>query len=182
MDKKSLVICLLVLWGIGRTWGQSVWNVEHLQQVKQSIDQPFYAAAYAELKAQADALLDVEPLSVVMKEKAPVSGDKHDYMSLARYYWPDPSKPDGLPYISRDGVSNPELEKYDRNRLGDTANRIATLSLAWYFNGDEKYAEKAVELIRVWFLNKETCMNPHMDYAQVTRGRKGDMAELSDQY
>lgn len=179
MDKKSLVICLLVLLGIGRTWGQSVWNVEHLQQVKQCIDQPFYAAAYAELKAQADALLDVEPLSVVMKEKAPVSGDKHDYMSLARYYWPDPSKPDGLPYISRDGVSNPELEKYDRNRLGDTANRVATLSLAWYFSGDEKYAEKAVELIRVWFLNKETCMNPHMDYAQVTRGRKGDMGNPS---
>ena len=66
----------------------------------------------------------------MMKEKTPSSGDKHDYMSQARYFWPDPAKPDGLPYINRDGISNPELNKLDRNRLGTTANRITTLALA----------------------------------------------------
>ena len=63
-------------------------------------------------------------------------------MSQARYYWPDPSKPDGLPYISHDGKSNPELDKLDRNRLGETAQRVTTLALAWYFSGDEKYAQR----------------------------------------
>lgn len=156
------------------TQAQSIWNPTHLANVKQSIHEPFYATAYEELKAEADRLLDVQPLSVMMKEKTPASGDKHDYMSQARYYWPDPTKPDGLPYISRDGLSNPELNKLDRNRLGATANRITTLALAWYFSGEERYAEKATQLVRVWFLDKATRMNPNLEYAQVIPGHNGD--------
>ncbi|WP_300703049.1 alginate lyase family protein [Bacteroides sp.] len=155
------------------TQAQSIWNPTHLANVKQSIHEPFYATAYEGLKAEADKLLDVQPLSVMMKEKTPASGDKHDYMSQARYYWPDPSKPDGLPYISRDGESNPELNKLDRNRLGATANRVTTLALAWYFSGEEKYAQKATELIRTWFFNKDTRMNPNLEYAQMIPGHNG---------
>ena len=150
---------------------QSIWDATHLANVKQSIREPFYASAYQELQSKADKLLDVQPLSVMLKEKTPASGDKHDYMSQARYYWPDPTKPDGLPYVSRDGLSNPELEKLDRNRLGITAERITTLALAWYFSNDERYAQKATELVRVWFLNKDTRMNPNLRYAQVIPGR-----------
>ena len=102
------------------TQAQSIWDATHLANVKQSIHEPFYATAYQALQAEADKLLDVQPLSVMMKEKVPASGNKHDYMSQARYYWPDPTKPDGLPYVSRDGESNPELNKLDRNRLGAT--------------------------------------------------------------
>lgn len=153
---------------------QSIWDATHLANVKQSLQTPFYATAYQELKSEADKLLDVQPLSVMMKEKTPGSGNKHDYMSLARYYWPDPTKPDGLPYISRDGESNPELDKFDRNRLGDTAGRVTTLALAWYFSNDEKYAQKATELLRVWFFNKDTCMNPNLEYAQVIMGRNNN--------
>lgn len=149
---------------------QSVWNTTHLANVKRSIREPFYATAYETLKKEADRLSDAQPLSVMMKEKTPASGDKHDYMSQARYFWPDPAKPDGLPYINRDGISNPELNKLDRNRLGTTANRITTLALAWYFSEEEKYARKATELIRVWFLDKATRMNPNLEYAQMDTG------------
>ena len=76
---------------------QSVWNTTHLANVKRSIREPFYATAYETLKKEADRLSDAQPLSVMMKEKTPASGDKHDYMSQARYFWPDPAKPDGLP-------------------------------------------------------------------------------------
>ena len=79
---------------------QSIWDATHLANVKQSLQTPFYATAYQELKSEADKLLDVQPLSVMMKEKTPGSGNKHDYMSLARYYWPDPTKPDGLPAVT----------------------------------------------------------------------------------
>ena len=153
---------------------QSIWDATHLANVKQSLQTPFYATAYQELKSEADKLLDVQPLSVMMKEKTPGSGNKHDYMSLARYYCADPTKPDGLPYISRDGESNPELDKFDRNRLGDTAGRVTTLALAWYFSNDEKYAQKATELLRVWFFNKDTRMNPNLEYAQVIMGRNNN--------
>ena len=171
MKKEYLLLSLLMLSLIPQVWSQSIWNKEHLTQVKQQINEPYYAASYQALKASADALLSATPLSVMDKEKVAASGNKHDYLSQARYFWPDPTKPDGLPYINRDGQSNPELEKLDRNRLGETANRIVTLSLAWYFSGDERYAEKATQLIRVWFLDKKTRMNPHMEYAQIIPGR-----------
>ena len=113
------------------TQAQSIWDATHLANVKQSIHEPFYATAYQALQAEADKLLDVQPLSVMMKEKVPASGNKHDYMSQARYYWPDPTKPDGLPYVSRDGESNPELNKLDRNRLGATP----AASPRWHWPG-----------------------------------------------
>ena len=154
---------------------QSIWNAEHLEQVKKSLNQPAYNATYLNLLKQADKALNAHYLSVMMKDKTPPSGDKHDYLSQARYFWPDPTKPDGKPYISRDGVSNPELDKLDRNRLGEMANNVTTLALAWYFSGKEQYALKATKQIRVWFLDKKTCMNPHLKYAQVAPGHNNDL-------
>ena len=184
MKKKNLIICLLLTWTTGVN-AQSVWNPQHLKEVKESIRKPFYATAYRALLAEAGGLLTKEPLSVIMKEKTPASGTKHDYMSQARYFWPDPAKPDGLPYIQRDGQSNPELEKLDRVRLGIFAERVTVLSLAWYFSGDERYAQKAAELIRVWFFNKATRMNPNLNYAQVAPGHfnnKGRCYGVIDTY
>lgn len=174
MKLKALQWTLALLLPTVGAQAQSLWNTTHLENVKQSLGEPLYAVPYQALKAEADRLLDAQPLSVMMKEKTPASGDKHDYMSQARYYWPDSSKPDGLPYISRDGESNPELKKLDRNRLGATASRITTLTLAWYFSGEEQYARKATELIRVWFLNKDTRMNPNLEYAQMIPGHNND--------
>lgn len=169
MNKKSIIFSMLLFFA-GSLCAQTIWNTTHLEAVKNNISRPAYAAAYQQLLEDAQKELTKEPLSVMMKEKTPASGDKHDYMSQARYYWADPAKPDGLPYISRDGESNPELEKLDRVRLGNMANGVITLSLAWYFSGDEKYARKATELVRIWFLNKDTRMNPNLNYAQMIPG------------
>lgn len=168
-------IAVLLLLLPTKSLAQSILDRSHLEQVRTQLDRPYYASAYEELIKRADRALALKPLSVMDKEEAPASGDKHDYMSLARYFWPDPTKPDGLPYISRDGISNPELEKYDRNRLGQMANAVYTLSLAWYFSGDKRYADKANELIRVWFFDKKTRMNPHLRYAQVCKGHNNDL-------
>lgn len=185
MGINRFFLLLTMVFAIFGANSQSVWDANHLADVKNSLDQPFYSKTYSNLISQADRLLDAEPLSVMMKEKIPASGDKHDYMSQARYYWRDPSKPDGLPYISRDGISNPEINTLDRVRLGITAGRIKTLASAWYFSGDEKYARKATELIKVWFLDKATAMNPNLEYAQVAPGHfnnKGRSYGLIDSY
>ncbi len=172
MKKITLSVLLSVLFLTGIN-AQSIWNPEHLKEVKASLSSPVYTVAYQRLLDDAEKALTTEPLSVMMKEKTPASGDKHDYMSQARYYWPDPTKPDGLPYINRDGESNPELEKLDRVTLGRFADRVTTLSLAWYFSGDERYAQKATELIRVWFFDEATKMNPNLNYAQMIPGHNG---------
>jgi hypothetical protein len=184
MKKKYIIICLFLI-RITGVDAQSIWNPQHLREVKESILKPAYVTAYQALLVEADEILTKEPLSVVMKEKTPASGSKHDYMSQARYFWPDPTKPNGLPYIQRDGESNPELEKLDRVRLGTFAERVTTLSLAWYFSRDERYAQKATELIHIWFFNKATKMNPNLNYAQVVPGRfneKGRCYGVIDAY
>lgn len=149
---------------------QTIWESSHLARVKSQLDAPAYRMAYENLIAMANDDIRQRPLSVMVKSVTPPSGDKHDYMSLARYAWPDPSQPNGLPYIMKDGQSNPELAQYDRQRLGQMADMVSRLSLAYYFSNDEKFAQKATEMIRVWFLNKSTRMNPNMKYAQCVPG------------
>ncbi len=120
---------------------------------------------------EAAAALDSGPFSVTFKEQTPPSGDKRDYMSQGPYWWPDPDTEDGLPYIRRDGERNPECDKLDRRPLGQMTSAANTLALAYFFSGDEKYAEHAARLLRVWFLSSETGMNPHLEYGQRIPGR-----------
>ena len=122
--------------------------------------------------ADADAALKTLPLSVVEKTKTPPSGDKHDYMSIAPYYWPDPSKPNGLPYLRHDGKVNPEShdEAFDHARVMAMADNVQTLSLAYYFTGNETYAAKAAQFLRVWFLDPTTRMNPNLNFTQAVPG------------
>jgi hypothetical protein len=58
---------------------------------------------------------------------------------------------------------------------------VYTLSLAYYFSGDEVYAEHAAKLLRVWFLDPATKMNPNLNYAQAMKGsNEGRGAGLID--
>ncbi|MBB5634501.1 hypothetical protein HDE68_000386 [Pedobacter cryoconitis] len=121
--------------------------------------------------SKADALLSVKPKSVMDKSSTPPSGSKHDYMSQAPYFWPDPSQPNGTPYIRKDGERNPDIRKItDAVFLHDLTDKCQFLSLAYYFTGQEKYASKAAELINVWFIAPETKMNPNLNYGQAIPG------------
>jgi Alginate lyase len=118
------------------------------------------------LLQDANDLLSRKPPSVMDKKLPPPSGDKHDFMSQAPYFWPDPNSPEG-PYIRRDGQRNPEAGKNsDAGNWYFTTQSAHTLALAYYFTGDEKYAVKAAEFTRVWFLDPVTRMNPNLNYGQ----------------
>ena len=123
------------------------------------------------LRTLADAFLKMKPVSVMEKAFTPISGNKHDYMSQAPYFWYDSTKQNGLPYIRRDGQHNPEIKKItDRTYIGDLENATKALALAWYLTGEERYAAKAAVLLRTWFFDEATKMNPHLDYAQAIPG------------
>ena len=143
---------------------------------------PVFMEAYQRLLIDADRALTEGPYTVTTKPKTPPSGDKHDYMSMGPYWWPNPDTPDGLPYIRKDGYRNPERDLYeDRGNIGRLGSAVETLGLAYYFSKDEKYAEHAAKLLRVWFLDKETLMNPHLNFGQsipgVTDGRAAGLIE-----
>ena len=116
--------------------------------------------------------MKTEPHSVIEKSMTPPSGDKHDYTSLSRYFWPNPATPNHLPYVRRDGETNPEIKDItDHDLLSRMGIATRALALAWYFTGDERYAEHAASLLRAWFLASATAMRPNMNYAQFVPGQ-----------
>src|SRR5437867_6660609 len=85
-----------------------------------------WAPALAELESQGKTALRVGPFPVVEKTNLPPSGNKHDYMSIAPYFWPDPNTSNGLPYIRRDGARNPANRTTDRRNLGSMIGNVET--------------------------------------------------------
>ncbi|MHB0999455.1 MAG: alginate lyase family protein [Armatimonadota bacterium] len=122
------------------------------------------------LRRMADGLMDAGPWSVVDKKVVPLSGDKHDYVSQAPYWWPNPNTPDGKPYILKDGEVNPERNNLDSVPLGMMCNTVNVLASAYRVTQHEPYAERAVLLLRTWFIDEKTRMNPHLKYAQGVPG------------
>lgn len=133
--------------------------------------------------------------SVVDKTTLPPSGDPHDYWHPAPYWWPNPKRRDGIPYIQRDGqrVPGTELyeagdEKYDRSRLQRLFDDGTMLAIAWRATGEKRYGQHAAAQLIQWFLKPETRMNPHLRYAQIRmtskRGRRSSagLIETKDFY
>ena len=121
---------------------------------------------------EANKYLKIRPTSVMDKDEVPPSGTKHDFLSLTPYRWPNPDSENGLPYIFRDGKTNPEVAKIpDKYNLDKMIVMTKILSLAYYFTDNPEYAKKAAELLRVWFLNNDTKMNPNLQFSEIIRGK-----------
>ena len=134
----------------------------------------------------AEEALNRGPYSVIDKTTIAPSGDPHDYWHPDPYYWPNPLTPSGRPYINRDGrrvpgtrLYEPKSDQYDRTRLQRLFDDTTILSMAWHFFRDQRFADHGSRLIRTWFLDPETAMNPSLTYAQVRLGRNNDQGVSS---
>ncbi len=168
--------------------GPVLWDLAHMTRVKGELarGEARLAPALARLRQEADEALRAGPFSVMDKKLVPPSGDKHDYMSVGPYWWPDPSKPGGLPYLRKDGQRNPARNSGETDNAAESAMAAAveTLGLAFFFTDDARYAEHAVKLLRVWFIDPATRMNPNLNFAQaipgVTAGRPAGVIDTVD--
>lgn len=132
------------------------------------------AEGVAKLRELADVHLSGPALTVTEKQSWPRNASANDYCSMAIYYWPDPNKKNGLPYVRRDGAVNPEAantKRYDAKRLERFADALFHLSLGYYFTGEDAYARRAAELLRVWFVDAKTRQTPHFSFAQSIPGK-----------
>ncbi len=126
--------------------------------------------AWSQLQHNAADALAAKRFSVVDKPPPPPPGGSlHDYSSQAPYWWPDPAKPDGLPYIRRDGEINPEFYNSDRTTMTGMCNAVSSLiHYTWLDTSPERgrHARHAAHLLRMWFLDAQTRMNPNLRFAQ----------------
>jgi Alginate lyase len=117
----------------------------------------------------ADKYLKEEPVTITEYSSPRSAGGKHDFFSEGDYWWPDSLHPDG-PYIQRDGMTNPDNFVSHRKVMIRLSVQVAALTAAYRLTGEKKYALKAIEHLRAWFVNEETKMNPFLLYAQaITR-------------
>uniref|UniRef100_A0A8H7XTG2 Alginate lyase domain-containing protein n=1 Tax=Psilocybe cubensis TaxID=181762 RepID=A0A8H7XTG2_PSICU len=130
------------------------------------------------------------PWSVINKAATPPSGDKHDFMSWAPYWWPDCSNagnttaltPEQIwvtcTYVNKDGQFNPDVRLV--NNVGDFqdfAEASFYNAIAWAMDVDDKatFEANVVKFISAWFLDPATAMNPNLNFAQMQRGPTGQV-------
>ena len=157
-----------------------MWDVEAIHALKLQPNNPLYQT----IVKQADAYCTTAPVAVTDKKECR-SGDVHNFESLSIYFWPDPEKEDGLPYIGKDGQINPEYKQYDLPRLDRLISSCRILAIAYALTGEKRYYTALCRQLDTWFINKATRMNPSFEYAQFIPGRngnRGNNAGLIDAY
>lgn len=129
----------------------------------------------------AAALTATEPHSVVKAHgsaKLPNGATANSYISFSPYYFPDPTKPDGIPYTKIDGCVSPRSTKPPSTRAEwiDFVRDLEVLSLAAYYANSNPglfpkaatdYAAKAATLVKAWMVDPATRMDPNLQFAQL---------------
>ena len=114
--------------------------------------------------------MNLEPVTITAFRAKLSDGGPHDFYSNGDYWWPNPNTTNGLPYVQRDGQTNPENFTAHRQAVRQLSDAVAALGAAYKITGDDRYAGKAAALLKVFFLDEKTRMNPSLQYAQAIPG------------
>lgn len=148
-------------------YGPLSWTGSFRRKLPRKFD--VVAIDRARVLSAAQRYLKDPPITITASTSKRSPGGKHDYFSEADYFWPDPKNPQG-PYIPRDGLSNPSNFLDHRRFLLRFSVQAPALAAAWRISAANVYAEHAARHLRAWFIDKSTCMNPNLQYAQAIRG------------
>ena len=163
-----------------------LYNTSLIQSTKARIasGDPALQPAYYAVLRQADGLISsgAGPWSVVDCPHTPPSGDRHDYMSVSKYFWPCNANPcnatapncdaaTGLPWLDCDGRTNyAAVNEYDLPRISNFTAAATLLAQAYLWSGNVSYANTAAGFIRHWFLDPASAMNPNGNFMQAVPG------------
>jgi hypothetical protein len=144
--------------------------------------------AQQSIVAWANYLAAQGPWSVLNKTILAPTGNIHDYLSWAPYYWPNCSnvhnttqlQPEQMwaqcNYEYRDGQFNPDrLLVNDTGHFQAMSDAVFYNTLAWVITGSTNYSSAAVSFLDTWFINPASAMTPNLQYAQMQRGPTGQI-------
>ncbi|WP_316796522.1 alginate lyase family protein [Pedobacter agri] len=163
MKKILSIFVVTVLYVMVTAFAGFQKDVDHLE--KQAIE-----LLKKQIITEAAWALKQTPVTITASSSPRSAGGKHDFFSEADYWWPDPKNPNG-PYISKDGLTNPDNFLEHRKAMIRFSKIIGALASAYKITGDEKYVKHAVKHFQAWFINSETLMNPNLLFAQAVKGR-----------
>src|SRR6218665_869542 len=123
-----------------------------------------------QLIQRAEKALQEKPLTVTAYKATRSAGGPHDFYSEGDYWWPDPANVDS-PYIQRDGITNPDNFVEHCLAMIRFSRIVGELTSAYLITRNGKYARKAIEHCKAWFIDTATLMNPSLLYAQAIKGR-----------
>ncbi len=123
------------------------------------------------LEENAKSIFDYKLYSVVeTKNEVAKKYGMHEYVSMGLYWWPNPDTADGLPWIRKDGVINPECIMYNK----DAIRRVSVVSylscILYILTKKQKYYDLMKKHIHYFYLNEDTKMNPRMQYTAMRPG------------
>lgn len=154
---KEFIICLPFLLAFTNCTKVPTWQNKTSEVLEQQIME------------DAEWAMQQSPETITSKSCERSEGGINDFYSEGDYWWPNPDDPDG-PYIRRDGETNPENFVDHRLLMIRFSKIVGSLGSAYIHTNDEKYATKAFEHVRAWFVNPQTLMNPNLLYAQAIKG------------
>lgn len=121
----------------------------------------------------ADSIIKKPVIKITTRELIAPSNDNQDYLSFAPYYWHDDINTSPLHRAKtrakyKDGRANPVLRQCsDKPKLAQVCARLHLLALAYKTTKDQRYYCYFRSQILAWFINPNTCMNPHLKFGQI---------------
>lgn len=92
------------------------------------------------------------------------------FMSTGDYWWPNPDTKDGLPYIRRDGETNPDGFYAHRRIMRAAATTAAAMAVDHHWDRSSRSAGRAKAILSSFFLDPATRMLPSLEYGQAIPG------------
>ena len=106
-------------------------------------------------KAQAALTAPVLHITDIASPRS--AGGVHDYYSNGDYWWPNPDTPDGLPYVHRDGQTNPDNFNGHRIIMRQMRTNVVFLASAYELTGEECYAAVSYTHLDVYKRQEVAC-------------------------
>ncbi|WP_139250540.1 alginate lyase family protein [Leeuwenhoekiella marinoflava] len=140
---------------------------ENLFQFKKDLKEKSLKQFSEEVREEAGEALSKGPYSVI-NDMTVCNLEKNSYQSFSPYYYKS-KKGRGLHKV--DGLVNRKVKEFeDKENFNRLMIDLKILSLAYFFYEDEIYALKAIDQLKCWFLDAESGMLPHLEYAQMKPG------------